>query len=144
MSSNRPLTACPDDANLSSDSRAPRRASVKLLSEPKSRWNAGHAGRDAASKELAEVRSESEELREQVEAARNERQQIADSLFSSQQAVTRLTKTLQDVSDARDSLEQQIAASKVHINILVATMRSSCLGWCLWLRAAETDKGVMH
>ncbi len=129
MSSNRPLTACPDDANLSSDSRAPRRASVKLLSEPKSRWNSGHAGRDAASKELAEVRSESEELRKQIEAARNERQQTADSLSSSQQAVTGLTETLQNVSDARDSLGQQIAASKVHYSILLATMQFLCLRW---------------
>ena len=93
---------------------------------------------------MAEVRSESEELRKQVEAARDERQQTADSLSSSQQAVTRLTQTLQDVSDARDSLEQQIAASKVHSIIPMATMRSSCLVWCLWLRAAETDKGAMH
>ena len=93
---------------------------------------------------MAEVRSESEELRKQVEAARDERQQTADSLSSSQQAVTRLTKTLQDVSDARDSLEQQIAASKVQKNILVATMLSSCFVWCLWLRAAEIDKGFLH
>jgi len=93
---------------------------VKVLSVLSSGCNPGHAGRDAASKELAEVRSESEELRKQVEAARIERQQTADSLSSSQQAVTRLTETLQDVSDARDSLEQQIAALKVHSNILVA------------------------
>ena len=59
------------------------------------------------------MKSESEELRKQLEAARSERQQTADSLASSQQAVTRLTDTLQGVTEARDRLEEEGSAYKV-------------------------------
>ena len=72
-----------------------------------------HAGRDAASRDLAEARGETEELRQQLESARSERQQTAEGLASSQEAVARLTSTLQAVSDARDRLEAQMASAKV-------------------------------
>lgn len=72
-----------------------------------------YAGRDATSREMEAVKSEAEDLRQQLEAARSERQQTAESLASSQQAVTRLTDTLQGVTDARDRLEEQASAFRV-------------------------------
>ncbi len=71
------------------------------------------AGKDATSRQIEAARAEAEEMRQQLEAARNERQATADSLASSQQAVARLTDTLQGVSDARDRMEEQIDTFRV-------------------------------
>ena len=50
---------------------------------------------------------------QQLESTRSERQQVSEGLSSSQEAVARLTGTLQTVSDARDRLEAQVASTKV-------------------------------
>ena len=70
-------------------------------------------------------------MRQQLEAARNERQATADSLASSQQAVERLTDTLQGVSDARDRMEEQITSCP-----LVCELKQSIALYFLLLRVS--------
>jgi predicted nucleic acid-binding Zn-ribbon protein len=70
--------------------------------------------KDALEEEIAGLKTKASDLSTSLRDAVEERESLTENLISSQKAVTRLTSTLEGISDERDKLEQAIAAAKVY------------------------------
>lgn len=77
-------------------------------------------------RELASAQEEGAELKRSLEDASENYKRASDGLSDSQKAVSRLTSTLEGVSDARDQLEASLQSAKVQTGLRPRHHRNSC------------------